>query len=81
MNIELIKGTYPMSEGLELILRMIDLKIRYHESKINRLDNEEDIKMREQRIKELQNEASRVRTQFRASPDSSIKMNASIQLN
>lgn len=81
MNIELINGTYPFNEGLDLILKMIDVKIRYHERKINLLDNEEDMKMREQRIKQLQNEASRIRAQFKNSSDSPLQMTASIQLS
>ena len=81
MNIELIKGTYPINEGLDLILKMIEVKIRYHEKKIDRLDNEEDMKMREQRIKQLQNDAMRIRTQFKASAESARKMSASIQLS
>ena len=81
MTIQLINGAYSQSEGLELVLKMINVKIKYLEQKINRLDNEEDMKMREQRIKELQNEASRIRAEFVASPDASIRLNASIQLN
>lgn len=81
MNIELINGTYPPNEGLDLILKMIDVKIRYHEQKIDLLDNEEDMKMREQRIKQLQNEATRIRAQFKTSPKSPLKMSASIQLS
>lgn len=80
MNIELINGAYPHNEALELVLKMINVKIRYHEQKINRLDNEEDMKMRERRIMELQNEVSRIRAEFSASPETSIKLNASIQL-
>jgi len=81
MNIELIKGTYPINEGLDLILKMIEVKIRYHEQKIDLLDNEEDMKMREQRIKQLQNDAMRIRTQFKTSAESALKMSASIQLS
>jgi hypothetical protein len=33
---------------------MIHVKINYHESKINKSSNEEDIEMREERIKLLQ---------------------------
>lgn len=80
MNIQLIKGAYPQNEALELVLKMINVKISYHEQKISRLDNEEDMKMRERRIMELQNEAARIRAQFGASTDASIKLNASIQL-
>ncbi|TVR39306.1 MAG: hypothetical protein EA392_06810 [Cryomorphaceae bacterium] len=58
---------------------MIDVKIKYHEQKITRVDNEEDIKMREQRIKQLQNEASRLRQELTQN-DEPVKLKASVHL-
>jgi len=54
MKIELIKGAFQATEALEILTKMIDVKIKFHESKIESTHHEEDIKMREQRIKELQ---------------------------
>jgi len=54
MNIELIKGEFIATDALDLITRMIHVKIRYHEDKILKENNEEDIKMREKKIKQLQ---------------------------
>lgn len=51
---QLLKGSFTKEDALTLITRMTDVKIRYHEDKIEHSDNEEDIKMRENRIKQLQ---------------------------
>ncbi len=57
MNIELIKGSFKAPEAAELLSQLFKSKIRFHEEKISAQDlNEEDIKMREQRIIKLQNE-------------------------
>lgn len=54
MNIQLIKGHFKASEGIELITQMIHVKIKFLEGKIAGDSSEEDIKMREKRIKQLQ---------------------------
>ena len=54
MNIQLIRGSYTQAEALDILTQLIHVKIRYHESKIEKSHNEEDIKMREKRIKQLQ---------------------------
>lgn len=56
MNIQLIKGNFKKGEILELISQMIQVKIRFHENKIQKSHSEEDIKMREKRIRQLQHE-------------------------
>lgn len=55
-TIQLIQGSFSKEEAIHLIAKMIDVKIKYHEDKIGKSDNEEDIKMRETRIKQLQKE-------------------------
>lgn len=54
MNITLIDGHFQSKEALELLTKVIHVKIKFHEDKIAHLDIEEDIKMRENRVKELQ---------------------------
>jgi hypothetical protein len=54
MNIQLIDGNFSQNEALELLTQLIHVKIKFHESKIEKSQNEEDIKMRERRIKQLQ---------------------------
>ena len=53
MNIQLLEGNFTQSEALELLTQLVYVKIKFHESKIEKSDNEEDIKMRENRIKRL----------------------------
>ena len=62
MDITLIQGSYAPAEALELVSKMIAEKIKFQESKINKSSNEEDIKMRETRIKTLQNEFSAIKS-------------------
>jgi len=54
MNLQLIQGQFSTQEAIDIITQMINVKIKFHESKIDSAHNEEDIKMREQRIKQLQ---------------------------
>jgi hypothetical protein len=54
MNIQLIQGQFSKKDAIDLITQMIHIKIKFHEGNINDDDNEEDIKMREKRIKQLQ---------------------------
>jgi hypothetical protein len=56
MNFQLINGQFNSQEALEIITQLVHVKIRYQENKIQRSSAEEDIKMRESRIKQLQKE-------------------------
>lgn len=56
MNIQLFHGEFSSHDALELITKMIHIKIKYHENKIANNSNEEDIKSRESQIKLLQKE-------------------------
>ncbi len=56
MNIQLIQGEFNSNDALELITQLIQVKIKYHETKINVSATEEDIKQRESKIKLLQKE-------------------------
>lgn len=61
MNIQLIQGQFSAKDAVDIITQMIHIKIKFHESKINSSSNEEDIKMREGRIKSLQKDLFNVR--------------------
>lgn len=61
MKLQLIKGRFERDEALELLQQLLQVKIKYHEQKITRSISEEDIKMREQRIKQLQHEFAELR--------------------
>lgn len=54
MNLQLIQGQFSTKDAVDILTQMVNVKIKFHESKINNVNNEEDIKMREQRIKQLQ---------------------------
>ena len=54
MDIQLIQGKFNAKDALDILTQMIHVKIKYHENKIQQSSNEEDIKMRETKIKRLQ---------------------------
>lgn len=54
MKISLMKGSFTASDFEKILTEMIHVKIKYHEDKIKLDDGEETIKMREQRIIQLQ---------------------------
>lgn len=56
IQLQLIKGRFDKAEAFDLISQMVNIKIKYHEEKIRVAEKEEDIKMRENRIKQLQRE-------------------------
>jgi hypothetical protein len=51
---DLLDGSFSNRDAMDLITRLIHVKINFHEQKITAGSSEEDIKMREKRIKELQ---------------------------
>jgi hypothetical protein len=61
MNFQLIEGGFEAKDALQILTELIDVKIRYHEGKINLLTQEEDIKMRETRIQKLQSSKNEIR--------------------
>lgn len=61
MNLKLIQGQFSPHEAIDIITKMVHVKIKFHEDKIHSLSDEEDIKMREKRIKELQKELNEIR--------------------
>lgn len=61
MTIQLIKGSFDASDAIELMQQLVQVKIKFHEMKINASHNEEDIKMRENRIKQLQDDFGNAR--------------------
>ncbi|MFM9006547.1 MAG: hypothetical protein ACKOSR_13770 [Flavobacteriales bacterium] len=50
----LVEGTFTSAQAIALITELYDVKIRFHESMIQGNTMEEDIKMRERKIKSLQ---------------------------
>ncbi|HVX25144.1 MAG TPA: hypothetical protein VHB70_02285 [Parafilimonas sp.] len=80
MHIQLLQGRFSKQDALDLIAQMIQTKISFHEKKIELSHNEEDIKMRESRIKQLQNSLADVRRQLNGS-DEAISLHAQIEIS
>ncbi|GHB72574.1 hypothetical protein [Persicitalea jodogahamensis] len=80
MNLQLIKGQFQPNDAVEIITRMVDVKIRYHEGKITSESAEEDIKMRERRIKQLQKELFELR-QYMEDKPGKISLNSTITIS
>ncbi len=80
MNITLIQGRYASAEALELVSKMIAEKIKFQESKISKSCNEEDIKMREGRIKALQNEFAAIKSAI-STKKGMVSINSTIEIN
>lgn len=79
MKISLIQGQFSSQEALELISKMINVKIKFHENRITSSCTEEDIKMREKKIKHLQKDLYEVRNYV--SKQQTISMESDIHLN
>jgi len=62
--LQLIQGSFEKEDALDLITELVQVKIRYHENKIGRSENEEDIERREGRIRQLQMDLSKLREEF-----------------
>ncbi len=79
MDIQLIQGQFDADDAIEIIAQMIHIKIRYHEKKISKISNEEDIKNRENKIKRLQKELFEVRHKI-LTKNSMVKIDAVIHI-
>ncbi|GAB3895325.1 hypothetical protein GCM10028803_11700 [Larkinella knui] len=75
MKLSLMNGHYHSADALDILTQMTHIKVSYQERQIKTSDNEEDVKFREKRIKELQRnleEARRYIAQY-GQPGLSIK--------
>lgn len=80
MIIQLIEGEFNQKEAVELLTQMIQIKIKYHENKINSNENEEDIKRREMKIKKLQKELHELRN-ISSLNSNNLKIEAHVNIN
>jgi hypothetical protein len=62
MKLKLIEGDFSQKETIDLLTQLFQVKIKFHEDKVKNSTTEEDIKMREQKIKYLQNNLAEART-------------------
>lgn len=79
MNIQLIHGQFSSQEAIDIITKMVHVKIKFHEEKITSSSSEEDVKMREQRIKGLQKELYEVRD-FITHKKAKIEMHSVVEI-
>lgn len=79
ITLPLIRGTFSKEDALDLITHLIHVKVRFHENRINDASSEEDVKMRETRIKELQRYLFEARESFRKL-DGSISIESDIKI-
>lgn len=79
MNIQLLNGHFSSSEAIDLLAQFVQVKVRFHENKIEKSQNEEDIKMREKRIKQLQQVFFETKQQLLKQPTTGL--NAEIKIN
>lgn len=80
MNIKLIDGHFKAKDALEIITQMIHVKIKFQEDQIEKLSNEEDIKFREKRIKQLQDEITQFRNLVKSNDDV-VSMQSTIEFS
>lgn len=66
IRVNLANGVFYSGDAASIIRGMIEVKVKFHEDKISRLSNIEEIEMREQRIKELQRMQSKIQEWLKA---------------
>lgn len=80
ITLPLIRGTFSKEDALDLITHLIHVKVRFHENRITDSSSEEDVKMRETRIKELQRYLFEARESFR-NLEGNITIESDIKIN
>lgn len=60
-HFKLINGRFESQDAMEILTQITHVKIKFHENKILATSSEEDIKMRESRIRELQKTLMEIR--------------------
>ncbi len=81
MKIQLLKGSFDSKDVEKIITDLLQVKIKYHEEKIGIEDEEETIKMRENRIIKLQNELTELRKHLSGKLNSSITLESEITIS
>ena len=61
MTLQLVTGEFSRIETMDMVIQFFEMRIKFHENKIMNSHNEEDIKMREKKIKFLQNELAQAK--------------------
>jgi hypothetical protein len=80
MELSLIQGRFRKQDAIDILTRMVHVKISFHESRIQQSSDEDDIKFRESKIKQLQRELYDSVQQIRKDERDWIELNASVRL-
>lgn len=80
MKIQLIEGHFDAQDAIKIITQIIHVKIKFHEDKINAESNEEDVKMREKKIKNLQKNLFEFRKQIEAMKGKEVSLESEIEI-
>lgn len=80
MKIQLLKGSFDSKDVEKIITDLLQVKIKYHEEKIGIDDEEETIKMRENRIIKLQNELAELRKFLSNKVNTSLSIESEISI-
>jgi len=79
MNIQLIDGEFKPKDAMDLITQMLHIKIKYHENKLRLSKSQEEIKVRELKIKGLKKDLFELGTIINYN-SSSVKINSIIEI-
>ncbi len=79
MKAQLISGTFEKSDAIDLVTKMVNAKVKFHENKVKSTSTEEDVKMREAKIKNLQKELYEIRNYIENQYE--VTINCEITLN
>lgn len=80
MKLKLIDGDFNQNDTIDLLTLLYQVKIKFHEDKVKNTHNEEDIKMRERKIKLLQNSLAEARNYIRQE-NSTFRIDSEININ
>lgn len=80
MTVQLIEGNFDAKDAIDIITKMIHVKIKFQEDKINDSSSEEEMKMRENRIIKLQKDLFEIRKHVEQQ-NGKISIQSSININ
>jgi hypothetical protein len=80
MELSLIQGRFRRQDAIDILTRMVHVKISFHESRIQQSSDEDDIKFRESKIKQLQRELYDCVQHIRKDESDWVELNAAVRL-
>ncbi|CCG99796.1 hypothetical protein FAES_1786 [Fibrella aestuarina BUZ 2] len=78
MKLQLFNGHFTAQDALDMLTKMTQIKVGYHERQISASDNEEDIKWREKRIKDLQRDLQEARQYIAQHQQNGVRLEADV---